>query len=197
MRSLIRFFFPPDNWRLPAILVTGASFGIGLFALYIGNALSYLSDDPRACMNCHVMAPQFATWERSSHARVAVCNDCHVPQDNFLEKYWFKAQDGLRHASMFTLRMEPQVIQIKDAGMEAVQDNCVRCHEHLNSRVATTNATVKTAPHGDGRLCWQCHREVPHGRVSSLASTPFARVPRLSPVVPEWIHELMRDKITK
>jgi len=30
---------------------------------------------------------------------------------------------------------------------------------------------------GYGKPCWECHREVPHGRYNSQASTPYARVP--------------------
>lgn len=189
MKNLIWFFFPPRQWRVPAVIVLGMFVGVGLFALYAGNAFSYLSDDPAACVNCHVMAPQYATWQRSSHARVATCNDCHVPQDNVLRTYLFKAQDGLRHASMFTFRLEPQVIHIKDAGMEAVQENCIRCHGVLTERVHAGDVYLKDVHAGNGVLCWQCHREVPHGRVNSLASTPYARVPRLTPIVPEWIQQ--------
>jgi cytochrome c nitrite reductase small subunit len=189
MKNLIWFFFPPRQWRVPAVIVLGMFAGFGLFALYAGNAFSYLSDDPAACINCHVMAPQYATWQRSSHARVATCNDCHVPQDNVLRTYLFKAQDGLRHASMFTFRLEPQVIHIKDAGMEAVQKNCIRCHGVLTERVQAGDVYLQDVHAGNGVLCWQCHREVPHGRVNSLASTPYARVPRLTPIVPEWIQQ--------
>ncbi len=189
MKKLIWFFFPPRQWRVPAVIVLGMFAGFGLFALYAGNAFSYLSDDPAACINCHVMAPQYATWQRSSHARVATCNDCHVPQDNVLRTYLFKAQDGLRHASMFTFRLEPQVIHIKDAGMEAVQENCIRCHGVLTERVQAGDVSLQDVHAGNGVLCWQCHREVPHGRVNSLASTPYARVPRLTPIVPEWIQQ--------
>lgn len=192
MKNLVRFLFPPRQWRAPAVVVLGMFFGIGLFALYSGNAFSYLSDDPIACINCHVMAPQYATWQRSSHARVATCNDCHVPQDNAIRKYLFKAQDGLRHAGVFTLRLEPQVIRIKDAGAEAVQENCIRCHGTLTERIQAGDVTLSDVHAGNGMLCWQCHREVPHGRVNSLASTPYARVPRLTPIVPEWIENITK-----
>ena len=32
--------------------------------------------------------------------------DGHVPHDSFIRKYYFKASDGLRHATIFTLRKE-------------------------------------------------------------------------------------------
>ncbi|MBI2430060.1 MAG: cytochrome c nitrite reductase small subunit [Ignavibacteriales bacterium] len=159
--------------------------------LYVGNATSYLSDDPRACMNCHVMAPQYATWERSSHARVAVCNDCHVPHNNVFNKFLFKAMDGTRHSYMFTFRLEPQVIHIHDAGTAVVQQNCIRCHSHLSQNVKEQLVTLDLRNHGEGKLCWECHRETPHGRVNSLSSVPYARVPIPSDVTPTWMEKYL------
>jgi cytochrome c nitrite reductase small subunit len=59
------------------------------------------------------MAPQFTTWSHSSHREKTSCNDCHVPHGNVFSKYLFKAKDGIRHATIFTLRKEPQVIFIR------------------------------------------------------------------------------------
>jgi len=191
VRSVRSVFRPPPEWRVPVFIATGALVGVGFLTLHVGNATSYLSDDPQACMNCHVMAPQYATWERGSHARVAVCNDCHVPHDNLVTKFAFKAMDGLRHSFMFTFRLEPQVIQIKSAGIAAVQENCKRCHDPLAGRTTLRTVTATSASHGDGQLCWGCHRETPHGRVSSLASVPDARVPIPSTIVPRWIDSLI------
>lgn len=193
LRELIALAIPPDQWRFPVLILMGILFGLGLVILKISNAVSYLSDDPATCVNCHVMAPQFATWQHGSHARVAVCNDCHVPHDNIIRKYFFKAQDGLRHATMFTLRMEPQVIQIKEAGAAVVQENCQRCHKNLTERVSAGRTSYAESRHGEGLLCWQCHRETPHGRVNSLASTPYARVPRLAKVMPDWMESFLKN----
>lgn len=197
MKRLIHFFIPPPEWRLPVFVVLGLLGGLGALVLYISNAVSYLSDDPRACVNCHVMTPQYATWQRGSHGRVTTCNDCHVPHDNIIRTYAFKASDGLRHATMFTLRMEPQVIQIKDAGITVVQENCIRCHSDLVHEVSSGSLTAMNARAGEGLLCWQCHREVPHGRVNSLASTPYARVPRLGPIAPEWLRNYLASSDKK
>ena len=194
MKIILKFLKPPDEWRLVVNLLLAIFIGIGFLAVYISNAPSYLSDRPETCMNCHVMAPQYATWQRSSHARVTVCNDCHVPHDNFFRKYAFKAQDGLRHATMFTLRLEPQVIHIKEAGVKVVQENCIRCHSSLVNDVSAHRVTGDNYLKGEGRLCWQCHRETPHGRVNSLASVPYARVPRLSSVIPQWMDQFLNGK---
>jgi cytochrome c nitrite reductase small subunit len=194
MKRIAHFFLPPPQWRIPVLFLLGILCGLALVILYVSNAASYLSDKPETCMNCHVMAPQYATWQHGSHGRVATCNDCHVPHDNVVRKYAFKAKDGLRHASMFTLRMEPQVIQIKEAGIDVVQENCKRCHENLIHLTSITNMTGDDSRSGEGVLCWHCHREVPHGRVNSLASVPYARVPIPSSVTPSWMDKLIRKQ---
>src|SRR5690606_11308008 len=106
MKKVIDKIKPPPKWKVPVLFSLGILTGLFFFVLHIGRATSYLSDKPEACVNCHVMAPQFATWERSNHGRFTVCNDCHVPQDNILRKYYFKATDGMRHSFMFTFRLE-------------------------------------------------------------------------------------------
>lgn len=130
-----------------------------------------------------------------SHGRVATCNDCHVPQDNVFRKYLFKANDGMRHAYMFTLRLEPQVIRIKDAGKQAVQENCIRCHASNIHPVALRAIGARQIIDPQQRYCWDCHRETPHGRVNSLTAAPNVLVPKLSPVTPKWLDRfLKRDK---
>jgi len=181
---------PPGRWKVPVIVVSGILTGLVLLILYIGNATSYLSDEPETCINCHVMYPQYTSWQHSSHGRFATCNDCHVPQTNPIDKYLFKASDGLRHSTMFTLRLEPQVIRIKDAGAEVVQKNCMRCHEKM-----IDHPSLIRNEDGSDKKCWTCHEETPHGTVSSLSSFPNSRVPLLNPVVPDWIKENYIKKI--
>jgi cytochrome c nitrite reductase small subunit len=106
--SILNTILPPKKWQFAVAIASGLLFGLLAYIFYISNAVSYMSDDPRACINCHVMNPQYASWTHSAHREYATCNDCHVPQNNILNKYFFKAKDGLRHATMFTLRLEPQ-----------------------------------------------------------------------------------------
>jgi cytochrome c nitrite reductase small subunit len=192
--KLFKYFVPPARWQFYVIILIGIITGLGIYIFYISNATAYLSNDPRACVNCHVMNVHYASWQRGSHGRVATCNDCHVPQDNIIRTYWFKANDGLRHATYFTMRWEPQVIQIKQAGKEAVQENCIRCHSNAIHPVALRAISNKNVADQTERYCWECHRDTPHGRVNSLSSAPFARVPSLKPVVPEWINNFMENQ---
>ena len=195
MSNILHKLTPPPSWRIPVVVVSGILFGLALYLVYVSNAVSYLSDNPTTCINCHVMNPQYATWFHSSHRERASCNDCHVPQDNVFNKYFFKAKDGLRHATMFTLRLEPQVIMIKEAGAEVVQQNCVRCHNEL----ITDNKMLARSLSFDhfrteGRKCWEGIREVPHGRVNSLTSVPNAQIPQTKTPIPTWINNLLKSK---
>lgn len=191
IKRLLTIFRPPKEWRLIVTFLIAVLIGLVLFILHAARATSYLSDDPKACVNCHVMAPQYATWERESHGRVTTCNDCHVPQDNFISKYLFKASDGLRHSFMFTFRLEPQVIRIKHAGKKAVQQNCIRCHSNVIHPVSLRAISNKKIIDEEERYCWDCHRETPHGRVNSLTSTPYARVPVRTSIIPKWMENLI------
>jgi len=190
LKSFLKRINPPGKWKVAVIIIVGAGFGIAFFVFHISRAPSYLSDKPETCTNCHIMAPQYATWSHSSHREHAHCNDCHVPHNNIANKYFFKAKDGLRHATVFTLRNEPQVILIRHEGREVVQDNCVRCHSKLLADGKLLMRTAEYQHYRTERKCWECHREVPHGRVNSLSSTPNARVPLPPSPVPSWMKSL-------
>ncbi|MGC8864349.1 MAG: cytochrome c nitrite reductase small subunit [Bacteroidales bacterium] len=190
----LSWLIPPPRLQIPAAIIGGAILGLGIFLIKISNAGSYVSDKPETCINCHVMFPQYATWYHGSHREVATCNDCHVPHQNLLVKYLFKAKDGLRHATIFTLRKEPQVIIIKEEGREVVHNNCIRCHASLMDDNKMTFYDPHFNAQRQDRVCWDCHRETPHGQVRSLSATPAALVPRPESVVPQWVKSMMNSK---
>ncbi len=187
--SFIEKITPPGKWKTPVTILIGIIVGMGALIFHISNASSYLSDEPETCINCHVMFPQYTTWAHSSHREAAVCNDCHVPHENVVRKYYFKANDGARHATIFTLGTEPQVIQMKEAGIQVVQNNCERCHWEQISRVSIADVSGENYMTGQGKLCWGCHREVPHGRVRSEASAINALIPYKKPSVADFMKD--------
>lgn len=191
MKKLIRFFIPPDRWKFPVIIALGIFVGLGVYSFHVSNASSYLNDKPETCINCHIMVPEYSTWAHSAHREYTNCNDCHVPHNNILNHYYFKAMDGLRHSAIFTLRAEPQVIRIKKAGVNAVQNNCIRCHGDLIADSKMMRPEFTTNELRKERKCWDCHREVPHGRVKGLSTTPYAIVPLLESPVPGWLKNIM------
>ncbi len=172
--AFIEFVEPPDRWKLPVIISLGLITGSSFYVFYISNAISYISDSPKTCINCHVMTTQFVTWDHSSHRERATCNDCHVPHDTFIKKYYFKMMDGLKHSTYFTFHWEPEAIKIKGSGSNVVHENCIRCHENLLRKTKLITSNIKDA---ESNRCWRCHRQTPHERPRSLSSAPSAIIP--------------------
>ncbi|MBX3357906.1 MAG: cytochrome c nitrite reductase small subunit [Phycisphaeraceae bacterium] len=135
----------------------GVFLGLGAFTFTYAEGWSYLSNDPAACVNCHVMNQQHRDWEHSSHHAWAVCNDCHVPHDSVVSKYATKADHGARHSWGFTFQTFHEPIQIKASSLAAVQENCVRCHEGMVSEIVRAGG-------GEAMDCVHCHRDVGHAR---------------------------------
>jgi cytochrome c nitrite reductase small subunit len=83
------------------VAVVGLTVGLGLFTFHYGEGAAYLSDNPDACVNCHIMQEQFDSWINSSHQPATVCNSCHVP-DGPIAKWISKADNGFFHSVAFT-----------------------------------------------------------------------------------------------
>jgi len=131
----------------------GIVLGLGGFTFNYAEGTSYLSNDPQACVNCHIMREQFDGWRKSTHHAVATCNDCHVPHD-LLGKYSTKIEHGLRHSWGFTFQDFHEPIRIKESSLSIVEHNCVHCHESLVSELAG---------HGHSADCARCHTHIGHG----------------------------------
>jgi cytochrome c nitrite reductase small subunit len=158
--------------------LVGVAAGLALLLVRIANATSYLSDDPLTCINCHVMTDAYASWQRGSHGRVAICIDCHVPHNNIAAKYVYKARDGMKHSYVFTLRKEPQVLELSAPAVPVVQSNCVRCHHNQLAMVRLASSVE--------RRCWDCHENI-HGSVRSLSTSPSMLRPALPDAGLDWI----------
>ena len=141
------------------------------------------------------LIPYYATWQHSSHGRNATCNDCHVPHENMIRKYAFKGTDGMRHVGAFLAFSEPQSPAARDASAEVIMDNCIRCHEQLVTNLAGPGRySFMMTKTGEGKACWDCHRDVPHAGRNSLSSAPAAIVPYAPSPVPEWLQGLLNNK---
>lgn len=140
--------------------------------LHKSKALSYFSSDPKACINCHVMNTQYASWQHSAHANQATCVDCHLPAGQGLAKYLAKARDGWNHSYAFTTGSYDNAITISKNGGERVQKNCLRCHSTLITTIKQ-NSELNHAGLAADQNCWHCHRDVPHGKARGLASVPY------------------------
>jgi hypothetical protein len=85
-----------------------------------------LMDSPRFCGSCHsVMAPEFAAYQRSPHARVA-CVECHIGPG----APWFVKSklSGAWQVVSVNLDLFPRPIPVPVHDLRPARDTCERCH---------------------------------------------------------------------
>ncbi|MBN1607563.1 MAG: cytochrome c nitrite reductase small subunit [Polyangiaceae bacterium] len=143
-------------------IAVGTALGIGAFTFRYAEGLSYLSSDPRACVNCHIMRPQYDSWQKASHHAVATCVDCHLPT-GFVAKYLAKASNGWHHSKGFTLQDFDEPIRVKPGNAAILQENCLRCHEPMVDLLVSGAKTDR-----DAVVCVHCHAGVGHGERTGL-----------------------------
>jgi cytochrome c nitrite reductase small subunit len=149
-------------WRLnvPVLVLSvliGAALGTGAFTVHYAEAFSYLSNDPKACVNCHVMREPYDGWQKASHHAVATCGDCHVPHET-VPKYVVKAENGFWHSKGFTLQDFPEPIRLRPVSLRILNANCVDCHRDL-----VNDILGHSVPGTDATGCVHCHASVGHG----------------------------------
>jgi len=139
---------------LVAAALIGIVVGLGAFTFVYARGAAYLTNDPEACANCHVMREHLAAWRKSSHHAVAVCNDCHAPPGG-LPKYWTKAVNGFFHSVAFTSGDFHEPIEITCLNRCVTEAQCRRCHESIVAAIDV---------HGgrEGVACLRCHGAVGH-----------------------------------
>jgi cytochrome c nitrite reductase small subunit len=140
---------------LAVVVAVGLALGIGAYTFVYARGASYLTNDPRACVNCHVMREQYDGWIAGSHRTAAACNDCHTPPD-VVGKYWTKVLNGFWHSFYFTTGRFPEPIRITERNAAVTERACRHCHAEIV-------AAVDPVSHGHDRLaCVGCHASVGH-----------------------------------
>jgi cytochrome c nitrite reductase small subunit len=142
--------------KLLLVVLTGIVAGLTGFTAWYAKGHSYLSDDPEACINCHIMNEQFDAWSRASHKAVATCNDCHTP-DDFVGKWTTKAINGFNHSVAFTFDTYPDPIVINRRNARITRESCLACHGSFVAEIAPFH------PDYGALDCIHCHRTVGHG----------------------------------
>lgn len=148
-------------WILLCVLV-GVTIGLGMYTFVYAKGYSYLTNDPKACMNCHVMADHYDGWIKSSHRSVAVCNDCHTPH-NLFGKYTTKALNGFFHSLAFTSGRFPDNIEIKGRNARVTEGACRHCHAEITTSIVGAHS-------GKDISCVRCHFNVGHSAASFVMS---------------------------
>lgn len=133
----------------------GVALGVGGYTFIYAKGASYLTNNPQACANCHIMEDHYSAWLQSSHRAVAVCNDCHTPA-NVVGKYLSKANNGFWHSFAFTTGRHPDPIRIKPHNWKITEAACRKCHADIVS-------DIEAPHHDDSRMsCIRCHWGVGH-----------------------------------
>ncbi|MDF1504215.1 cytochrome c nitrite reductase small subunit [Roseisolibacter sp. H3M3-2] len=188
---------PPDTslgirartkWLLAATVALGLVAGLGAFTFGFARGHSYLTDDPAACANCHVMEDYYAAWTKGSHRAVATCNSCHTPH-GLMGKYATKALNGFWHSFYFTTGNYPDPIRITPRNRQITERACRDCHQAVTASITPGAHVAPSSPQdprarddawrtGDGRMqaaahaatgeedrsasCVRCHAAVGH-----------------------------------
>src|SRR5262245_37610632 len=105
----------------------GLAAGVGGYTFVYARGASYLTNNPAACANCHVMQDYYTGWLASSHRAVATCNDCHTPH-GLVPKYLTKASNGFWHSFAFTSGRFPEPLRIKPRNRAIAESSCRGCH---------------------------------------------------------------------
>ncbi|MBV2168891.1 MAG: cytochrome c nitrite reductase small subunit [Bdellovibrio sp.] len=146
--------------KLNILLLTlfGIVIGLGCYSFIYAKGYSYLSDDPKACVNCHIMKENMDSWIKSTHHHVAKCNDCHLPH-NIVGKYAVKALNGFNHSAAFTLQNFPDPIRIREHSLKTVKNSCLSCHQPMIQAMSHEGGT-----HNENSNCLHCHRSAGHAK---------------------------------
>ncbi|MDR3439399.1 cytochrome c nitrite reductase small subunit [Telmatospirillum sp.] len=139
-------------------LAVGVTLGLGIYTFVYAKGYSYLTNNPAACANCHVMQEYYSGWMKSPHHAVAGCNDCHTPHD-MVGKYAIKAANGFSHSLAFTIGPIPDNIVIKGYNERVTEGACRSCHAALVDAIE--------GPHSRQDIsCLSCHADVGHSAAS-------------------------------
>ncbi len=145
----------------PAQIVLGAAIGlaagVGCYTFVYAKGGSYLTNDPAACANCHIMSEYYDGWVQSTHRAVAVCNDCHTPA-GLAAKYATKASNGFWHSFAFTSGRFPEPLRIKPRNREIAENACRQCHQDIVEQIEGAHANSAKLS------CARCHSAVGHVR---------------------------------
>jgi cytochrome c nitrite reductase small subunit len=159
---------PRARLLLLLAIAVGAVVGLGAFTFGYARGYSYLTNDPSACANCHVMGEHYAAWMKASHRSVATCNDCHTPH-NLVGKYATKAYNGFWHSFYFTTGNYPDPLRANARNHAIAEASCRSCHAEITDAIehGTRHGVVQAGSPSSEKgkeefSCIRCHRYVGH-----------------------------------
>ena len=131
--------------------------GILLIFLLLGPPkLLAKSEHPSFCAGCHVMEAEYEAWAHTGAHRRKACVDCHLPNENVVVHYVWKAIDGMKDV--------PSSIQ---ARCRSISNDGTR-ERGPAGRTASAATNRPSSNINQERKCWECHRRIMHTRSGAL-----------------------------
>ena len=148
--------------------LVGLTVGLGLYTFVYARGYAYLTNNPQACANCHVMhgilrcldqvaPPRGSGLQRLSHAPTI------SPASTLT-----KIENGFFHSLAFTSGRFPDNIFIRSRDERVTEihlPQLPRTNHHRHRRPASASNTIS---------CIRCHFDVGHSAASYVVSSPEA-----------------------
>lgn len=126
------------------------SFLLILISLGLPNIMEK-TNESTFCARCHVMKPEYLNQIKGGLHNNLRCIECHLPMDNKIFFYTWKIIDSVKDTIIFYTGLTPEKITISFRNKEIIQNNCIRCHSQMVSKLNLNK-----------RKCWFCHRKINH-----------------------------------
>ncbi|ADG81982.1 NapC/NirT family cytochrome c [Thermincola potens] len=116
--------------------------------------------EPSFCGKCHVMRPEYVTWEASSHVQVA-CTDCHIKPG--LGNLIIHKIAALKELALYFTNTYDRPIKMSHKLPDEV---CTQCHSTFREYTPSGDLIIPHERHaGKGVKCVECHSGVAHGNI--------------------------------
>ncbi len=140
--------------------------GILIVLAAAGITTTVVTSRPGFCVACHVMKPEYATWQASSHSKVG-CVECHARPGN-VNMLADKAESAKKLYKYVAKTYELPVIMTEQID----NDRCLKCHDLKRRVTATGDLIIPHKKHQDKKIaCTKCHQGVAHGKIASRGVT--------------------------
>ena len=142
--------------------LVGIALGLGAYTFAYAKGWSYLTNDPRACANCHVMNEQYDGWLKGSHRVGGGLQRLPRARTTSSASTAPRRSNGFWHSYYFTTGGFHEPIQITAASRDDRGGACRHCHE------AVVQAMGTPAHAGSREIsCIRCHGSVGHLELSA------------------------------
>lgn len=149
--------------------------GTGVFMVIAVFSTYNVVTSPKLCTSCHVMLPEYYTWQASSHSNVARCVDCHIETD-FEQAFKYGTKNFVLNKfsylkNFYTYITKDYILPV--TSLWPVEDeNCLKCHTLTRQASASGDLIIPHQIHNKEKVsCTTCHFGVAHGTIAPRRAT--------------------------